>query len=78
MKKITDEEVESEIARLLYDSDVQLGRAEQNAKYRRRKYLYTLRYFQKRGKELREAGITMEAFENPDDNADDIMQDIEN
>lgn len=78
MKRITtDEAVEREIATLLEDKDVQLAKAEQRAKYKRRQYLYTLRYLQKRGKELREAGITKEAFTNLSQSTEKDLEDVE-
>ena len=59
---LTDEQVEMEIARLTESSDVKLARMEQRIKYRRRQYLYQLRSFEKRGKELAEKGVTIEAL----------------
>lgn len=61
---ITDEEVELEIARLLEDEDVKLAKKEQRIRYKRRQYLYSLRNYAKKGKELRESGITMEILES--------------
>lgn len=52
--------VESEIARLTATEEVKLARREMRLKYKRRQQLYTLRALEKRGKELREAGITIE------------------
>lgn len=57
-KVLTDEEVEQEIERLNKSELVELARHENRIKYRRRQYLYQLRQFEKRGKELQEAGIT--------------------
>ena len=57
---LTDEEVESEIARLTELDTVKLARREARLKYRRRQTLYNLRALEKRGMELRDAGITME------------------
>ena len=57
---LTDEAVESEIARLTATEEVKLARREMRLKYKRRQQLYTLRALEKRGKELREAGITIE------------------
>lgn len=59
---LTDEQVEMEIARLTESPDVKLARMEQRIKYRRRQYLYQLRSFEKRGKELAEKGVTIEAL----------------
>lgn len=76
-KAVKDEAVEREIAELLEDKDVLLAKAEQRVKYRRRQYMYKLRSLQRRGKQLRESGITKEALTTIIDNTDDIMQDIE-
>lgn len=60
---LTDEEVEAEIARLTKSEVVKLARREQRIKYRRRQQLYTLRAYEKRGKELMNQGVTMEALD---------------
>ena len=60
---LTDEAVEQEIARLTASPEVKLAKKEQRLKYKRRQYLYQLRLFEKRGKELVEAGITMDNLE---------------
>lgn len=60
---LTDEEVELEIDRLKNSEAVKLARREQRIKYRRRQQLYTLRAYEKRGKQLIEQGVTMEALE---------------
>lgn len=60
---LTDELVEREIARLTATDAVKLARRELRLKYKRRQTLYTLRALEKRGKELEEAGITMENIE---------------
>ena len=57
---LTDIEVEKEIARLTATDAVKLARRELRLKYKRRQTLYTLRALEKRGKELAEAGITIE------------------
>lgn len=54
---LTDEMVESEIARLTSSHYVRLARAEQRIKYRRRQYLYQLRDLEKRGKKLEAEGF---------------------
>lgn len=64
MKRLTDEEVEEEIARLQKDDDVKLARKEQQIKYRRRQQLYSLRQMKKHGAELRKSGITPEMLED--------------
>ncbi len=64
MKKIlTDEQVEKEIERLSESEFVKLAKKEENIRYRRRQYLYSLRSYEKKGKELADAGITMEMLE---------------
>ncbi|MBQ7846857.1 MAG: hypothetical protein IJX08_03775 [Clostridia bacterium] len=60
---LTDEQVEAEIARLNASPDVALARKAQRLKYRRRQYLYGLRDLEKRGKMLRESGITAEMLD---------------
>lgn len=57
---LTDEAVEAEIARLSATPEVKLARREMRLKYKRRQQLYQLRNLEKRGKELQEAGITLE------------------
>ena len=64
---LTDEAVEREIARLTATDAVKLARRELRLKYKRRQQLYTLRALEKRGKELEEAGITI-------DNIDEMMR----
>lgn len=63
---ITDEEVEREIERLNESPAVLLARQELRVKYRRRRYLYQLRSYEKRGKQLMEAGITYEDLKQMD------------
>lgn len=60
---LTDEEVEAEIERLTKSDAVKLARREQRIKYRRRQQLYTLRAYEKRGKQLMAEGVTMEALD---------------
>lgn len=60
---LTDEQVESEIARLTKTDAVKLARREQRVKYRRRQVLYQLRALEKRGKQLMAQGVTMLDFE---------------
>ena len=59
---LSDEQVEMEIVRLNASPAVELARLEQRIKYRRRQYLYQLRYFEKRGKDLMAQGITEESL----------------
>lgn len=72
---LTDEEVEQEIERLRQSPMVALARKEQRIRYRRRQALYTLRNLEKKGKELSEAGITME-FLNSVEASDDLEKEL--
>lgn len=60
---LTDEEVEAEIQRLTKSEAVKLARREQRIKYRKRQQLYTLRAYEKRGRQLMAEGVTMEALD---------------
>ena len=64
---LTDAQVQMEIARLNKSEDVQLAREEIRVKYRRRQYLYNLRWLEKRGKELKSDGVTMESLKELDE-----------
>lgn len=75
-KKLTDDEVEIEIASLLHDPDVQLAKAEQRLANKRRQYMYQLRWMQKRGQKLREAGITNETLSLLANQTDKVIQEI--
>lgn len=57
---LTEDQVESEIARLTASPAVKLARREKRLQYKRRQQLYLLRNLEKRGNELMEAGITLE------------------
>ena len=61
---MTDEMVEEEISRLQKSPYVKLARKEERIRYARRQYLYTLRMYEKKGKQLEANGITMEALES--------------
>ena len=61
---LTDEEVEQEIERLLESPDVKLAKKDEYVKNRRRQYLYSLRSYEKKGKELAKAGITMRLLDS--------------
>lgn len=56
----TDEQVDAEIERLRNSPYVKLARREEAVRNRRRQYMYQLRFYEKKGKELELAGITME------------------
>lgn len=60
---ITDEQVEIEIDRLMKSDEVKLAKVEQRIKYKRRQYMYKLRYYEKRGKELLKLGISLDNIE---------------
>ena len=60
---LTDEQVEREIERLVESPLVKLAKKDELIRYRRRQYLYKLRGYEKKGKELTKAGITMEILE---------------
>lgn len=57
---LTEEAVEDEIARLQASPLVALAKKEERIRYRRRQYMYTLRQYEKKGRQLEAEGITME------------------
>lgn len=61
---LTDEQVEAEIERLRKDPNVALARKEERIRYRRRQLLYQLRNYEKKGKALAAAGITLEFLDD--------------
>lgn len=61
---LTDEQVEREIERLKASPNVILAKKEEYVRNRRRQYLYTLRSYEKKGKELRKAGLTMDILDS--------------
>ena len=71
---LTDEQVEKEIERLQDSPLVALARKEARLRYRRRQTLYNLRNLEKKGKELTEAGITMEILESMAKECDETEQ----
>lgn len=60
---MTDADVELEIERLKESEAVKLAQKERRYKYRRQQYLYTLRWYEKRGKELMAQGVKPEDFD---------------
>ena len=60
---ISDEMVEEEILRLQSSPLVKLARREEAIRNRRRQYMYTLRMYEKKGKQLEAQGITLEELE---------------
>lgn len=65
-KVLNDIEVEEEIERLLSSPFVKLAKKEEAIRYRRRQYLYTLRTYERKGKELSASGMTIELLEEMD------------
>ena len=63
---LTDSQVEQEIERLLRSPLVKLAKREQQIRYKRRQYLYQLRGYEKKGRELQAAGITMDILNGLD------------
>lgn len=60
----TDEMVEEEIERLLNSPHVKLAKKEEQIRYARRQYMYQLRSYEKKGKQLEAEGITFETLED--------------
>ena len=60
---ITDEMVEEEILRLQASPHVKLARREEAIRNRRRQYMYQLRMYEKKGKQLEAQGVTLEELE---------------
>ena len=57
---LTDEQVAAEVERLRENEYVRLAQKEIRLKSKRRKWLYQLRWMEKRGKELEAQGFTLE------------------
>ena len=63
MKEVfTDEMVEEEIVRLLNSPYVKLAKKEEATRNKRRQYMYCLRVYEKKGKQLEADGVTMESL----------------
>ena len=60
--ELDDEVVEQEISVLKESPFVALARKAKRAKYQKRQRLYILRHLERRGRELHEAGVTMESL----------------
>lgn len=60
---LTDEMVAQEVERLKESEYVRLAQKEIRLKTKQRKYLYQLRWMDKRGRQLAEEGITLENME---------------
>lgn len=61
---LSDEAVEEEIARLQASPLVALARKEERIRYRRRQYMYCLRAYEKKGRQLEQDGITLEYLDS--------------
>lgn len=61
---LTDEQVEKEIDRLQNSEFVRLAKRDEYVRNRRRQYLYSLRSYEKKGKELAKSGITMDVLDS--------------
>lgn len=57
---MTDEQVAEEVERLKESDYVRLAQKEIRLKNKRRKWMYQLRWLEKRGKQLESQGITIE------------------
>lgn len=71
---LTDEQVEKEIEKLQGSPLVKLARKEERIRYKRRQYLYTLRNYEKKGKELQKAGITLEMLYSLDKECEEVEE----
>ena len=60
---LTDEQVELEIIRLRNSDLVKLAKKEEQIRNRRRQYMYSLRTYERRGRELAASGLTLEMLE---------------
>ena len=60
---LTDEMVAEEVERLKDSEYVRLAQKEIRLKSKQRKWLYQLRWMEKRGRQLEEQGITLENIE---------------
>lgn len=63
-KDICDSEVELEIERLTSSEFVRLAKKELRLKQKRRNYMNTLRWYERRGKELAAQGMTLANIES--------------
>ena len=62
-KFFSDAEVDIELERLLHSDDVRLAKKEAQIKNRKRSYMYQLRMYEKRGKQLAADGFTLDNIE---------------
>lgn len=68
---LTDEQVELEIIRLRNSELVKLAKKEEQIRNRRRQYMYSLRTYERRGRELAASGLTLEILEADYTDCDD-------
>ena len=59
---IPDDQLDAEIERLTNSEAVKLERLEQRIAHKKRQYLYQLRWYEKRGLNLMENGVTMDSL----------------
>ena len=64
---LTDDEVELEIERIRSSEAYKLAMAEKQYKYKRRQIMYTMRWYEKRGKELIAEGKSVDDFKESDE-----------
>lgn len=67
---MTDGAVEAEISRLQNSPYVKLARKETRIRNRRRQYMYSLRLYEKKGRQLAAEGVTLESLDSLDADAD--------
>lgn len=60
---LTDESVEEEIARLRQSPYVKLAQKEERIRNRRRQFMYVLRMYERKGRQLSADGYTMESLD---------------
>ena len=60
---LSDEMVDEEILRLQASPHVKLARREEAIRNRKRQYMYQLRCYEKKGKQLEAQGVTLEELE---------------
>ena len=60
---LTDELVEEEIARLRQSPYVKLAQKEERIRNRRRQFMYVLRMYERKGRQLSADGYTMESLD---------------
>jgi hypothetical protein len=68
---LTDAQVEKEIEKLQKSEYVKLARMEERIRYKRRQQLYCLRQYEKKGKEMAKAGITVEVLKKMEEGCEE-------